>query len=204
MPSVNIREIDTTGSDVVTYQDYTVLVPGPVLSYTEGEESKKLEGLITSTSEFVHNYDAQSTVAQKDLGFVTAYQLVKRGFPVYYFPAYNYSEDAITGLPVRDYATYLDPFTGKGNVQYTADNLFDDFTDKGKYDIRFITIGGLFEEETEVVAVSQSAIACAAKRGDAVALVDVPEAGYLDEPAESGESGEQEKRALFNSILIDK
>ena len=79
-------------------------------------------------------------------------------------------------------------------VSYEAGHLkeiFKQFTDKGKYDLRFITTGGASKEEL-TAEVCREAVWCAAERGDAVALIDYA----------SGETGASEIEAEKHAASI--
>lgn len=175
MPSVNIREIDNTGSETVSYLDYTVLVPGMHLK-VPGEESGKFipfEGLFTSVTDFeahkgeFYDLDGDSCNPWEadPLGFFVAYHLVARGLSVQYVGAYKDGSESGDGAIVDS--------EGKS---ISADTFYKQFEDKGLYDLRFITVGGIKDSGAD-----NAAIKCAGNRGDAVALLDVPQAYLSDE-----------------------
>lgn len=209
MPSINIREIDRTGSDLVDYLDYTVLVPGLILNYKdETGEIVMLEGLLTNVSDLIKEYVDAPKGYNEDLGFVMTHQLLSRGMSVYYVPAYEYitPESGESGLQSEG-GYSLRRVKKPDGVHYFSEDkfleyLFKGFQDKGKYDLRFITIGGLFQLEYFRTDAYRYAIKCAAERGDAVALVDVPERGCVEDP-ESGDTESQEVE-LIHSCLMNK
>ena len=205
MPKVNIRELDLTGAETIEQLNYTVLVPGMSLYIASDDlESGEVptskdvilfQGLLTSVNDLDRDFyvpgDESSDPYQKvsaddlnkDIGFVSAYQFLSKGLSVQYVAAY-------TGIAVLDSSSEgIKPiFAGTDEKldQSEADEFFDIFSDKGKYDLRFITLGGLVAlqplKETNTnddtySYVCNAAIKCAGNRGDAVALIDVPTKG---------------------------
>lgn len=190
MPSVNIREIDNTGSETVSYLDYTVLVPGMHLQ-VPGEESGEFvpfEGLFTSVADFEAHKDEFYDLDEKScnpwdkdpLGFFVAYHLVARGLSVQYVGAYKSGDES------GDETIIVIDSEGKPKP-VSAEKFYERFEDKGLYDLRFITVGGIKDS-----AADDAAIKCAGNRGDAIALLDVPQA-YL--PDESGSEPVEVKTA---------
>lgn len=208
MPKVNIRELDLTGAETIEQLNYTVLVPGTSLYIASDDlESGELptstdvvlfQGLLTSVNDLNRDFyvpgdesgDPYKKVSaddlNKDIGFVSAYQFLSKGLSVQYVAAYtgiavlDPESDAITPIFIGDDET-LD--------QNDADTFFDIFSDKGKYDLRFITLGGLVAlqplreadtNDNNYGYVCNAAIKCAGNRGDAVALIDVPIKGNTD------------------------
>lgn len=189
MPKITIREIDNTGAETSEYLDYTVLVPGIALiesAAESGEEQTYFSGLITDKSAF----DSLTPLDYTDLGYLTAVEFVKRGLSVYYKSAYTVetveNEKSIELIDAEDY-----------------DELFAEFVDKGKYDLRFITIGGLpeLDEGTDHAEPKAyvAALRCAGDRGDAVAVMSVPKIA----PINDGEGNYTLKEILKNSKDID-
>ena len=176
MPKVSIREIDNTGSEVLQPLDYTVLIPAPTLYYKASKDATQATvldsrnskiNILTKPSDItslILSNDPTKVVGSgtstpdfilKDLGYIIAVELLKKGLSVCFVPAYTLDND--------------------GNVTVTVDNtFFDEFQDRGRYDLRFITLGGINSNITEF---SQKALICAGERGDAVAVLGVPENG---------------------------
>ena len=217
MPKISIREIDSTGGETLEYLNYTVLVPGVRLcnKITDTKTGiitlTPVEGLFTSAGDLAkYNLVAASLVPgsedkptytettgydiKTDIGFIYLYGLLKRGLSVYYAPAYEVSIDdvthEVTKTLIEDEATF-----------------FNEFTDKGKYDLRFISLGGITEgiKSSDVAdsrpfeKANKAAIKCAGDRGDAVAVLSVPEHGYI----KNSTSGEEELVSLKDSTKID-
>lgn len=92
--------------------------------------------------------------------------LLNKGLSVYYVPGYTLDE-AGNVTPTQDFSIET-PFTEKFKFQ-----------DKGRYDLRFITLGGLTvlntDDEEQFIVLAKDALTCAGYRGDAVALLDAPE-----------------------------
>ena len=181
MPKVSIREIDNTGGETLEYLNYTVLIPGPKLgkakagSTTEYEAFEPAEPL-TSVKELAdlealdeHNAKV-NTNFKADLGFLMMTELLAKGVSVFYVPAYILSESTADDVPVISAA--LADF----DLNEQKDG-FAKFSDRGRYDLRFITLGGLFNVEDKDRSYSKQALNCAGNRGDAVALLDIPEKG---------------------------
>ena len=171
MPKVSIREIDNTGTELNEYLDYTVLIPAVQLKYKVGDTDVEVKGLFTDTSildkSMVNPTGPTGTNYYEDNGYLMAYNLLQRGLSVYYYPAYVYELDTES-----KYSKKLI----KENTQTEAEfyeNLFKEFEDKGKYDLRFITIGGL--PDSDYTTASINALKCAGNRGDATAILRIPE-----------------------------
>ena len=180
MPKVNIREIDNTGTETLEYLDYTVLIPGPYLEYSDGVQKKVLQGLFTKASDFnktFTNVTFNNKVAPyaKDIGFLTAYELLKNGLTVFFVPTYEYTSDT-TKVLVDCFNQFVE-ITDLDAAQTYLKKLFQEFTDKGKYDLRFISIGGIDDSLLPGVfdIASQEALTAAGDRGDSVAVLGVPE-----------------------------
>lgn len=194
MPKVTIREIDNTGSDIEEFSDYTVFVPGIQLTITTTDETTKetvdtpFNGLISSVStfkQFLANKTAdQIEIIEKDKGFVLAKELVNKGLIVYYAGAYT-AYDADDGH-ITTWNKQYDEETGEELTEWDPEVFFHEFADKAKYDLRFITIGGLpllghdgneVGTSTERIKPvhSYAALRCASDRGDAVAVLDIPQ-----------------------------
>ena len=183
MPKVSIREIDSTGSETLQYLNYTVLIPGPKLGYyTEDpkdptkkifvEFKPKITDVYTSTKDLPKGLepiddDGEPVFAEgkydykKDLGHLMIVELLSKGLSVHYAPAYTLSDDYYVSPVARTRQEIID--------------FFEPFTDKGKIDLRFITTGGLSKVDSHYTEFAEAALKCAGKRGDAVALLDVPE-----------------------------
>lgn len=175
MPKVSIREIDNTGAEQLEYLNYTVLIPGPKLGKLQQGSTIKCDPFepsepLTSTKELkdlvaIDSKNEKVSVAVEDeLGFLMMRELLAKGLSVFYVPAYTLldTEGGKTALP--DFDLYDNSKDG-----------FAKFSDRGRYDLRFITIGGL--EDNQDRSYSKQALKCAAFRGDAVALLDIPADG---------------------------
>ena len=164
MPKVNIREIDNTGSEQQTFVENIVLMPGLIINEYDKQGVKTgntVDGLYEDSEEFINKVEQYiSTYPQSetntvkvpdyknDLGFIMTIYLLKSGLPVQYFGAYNEGQDP----------TYTE-----------LSDLYTQYEDRGKYDIRFVTPGGLRSAEA-----FQAALECAGNRGDAVMLCSAP------------------------------
>lgn len=141
MPSINIKEIDSTIANDVEYKDYTVLVPGVLGVGTPTPTAEVGDVIIFET---VADFTAAiGSSAVTDMGYLMAKKLLDLGMTVCYV--------------VIDSATDL-----------TSADFWAPFKDKGLYDLRFIISGSSDAD------IAKQMIACAAERGDAVALIDVP------------------------------
>ena len=194
MPKVSIREIDNTGSETLEYLNYTVLIPGPKLGFWTKDDQDvdvfkeftvKKSDIFKSPKDFPEDlepfnegsvFDKGSYDYKKDLGHLMIRELLSKGLTVKYVPAYTVDKDY--------------DITATENSSF-----FRAYKDKGLIDLRFITIGGLSRLE-DYVEFAQEALMCAGDRGDAVAILDVPEKGY------SG--SDLEEQDLDNTDLIDE
>lgn len=142
MPNINIKEIDSTTADEVSYNDYVVLIPGKASTgghlTAVGDEAE-----ISTTKDFIIQV-GQANLGTVDDSYKMAFKLLSLGMTVHY-------------VIINNAADLTDAF-------YTK------YQDKGKYDLRFITSGGYASAE-----IATRCITCAATRGDAVAILDVPE-----------------------------
>ena len=217
MPKVSIREIDNTGGETLEYLDYTVLVPGPILTYRDTQT--QLEGLYTKAEDFKKDLekclpesgDLGTTEAEiyDDKAVIMTYEYLKRGLSVWFKGLYQYVVDAPNGHRKRGTSDTFSHEDGKDYIQIDKDsgqalsatdisNFYKEFTDKGKYDLRFITTGGIADMYLED-AITE-AIKCAGDRGDAVAILGVPRYAWI-----APEPGEQKVETLLNtSELINK
>ena len=160
MPSVNIREINNTGSSLDVTEDFTVLFPGLINQatwknkVTVSETTTYLPTKFTNKDDFIAYFGDQVT----GKGYKAALSLIEAGLIVVYAPinATSGSSANTENVPV-----------GSGNKC----TFYDEFWDRGKWDLRFI-LTGLDDaaKETENYAV-KAAIKCAAERGDAIALI---------------------------------
>lgn len=185
MPKVSIREIDNTGGENLQYLDYTVLIPGPELKFkfdskdttdTILDSRNPKIGVLTKTTFLNKTFTNVNNINYKaDLGYLMAKELVNQGLSVLFVPAYTIrAEGASKPNPVIDHLlddVILDP--------ENDENFFKDFADRGKYDLRFISIGGLYQlnDNEDVEKALKSVLLCAGNRGDAVATLSVPEEG---------------------------
>lgn len=175
MPKISIREIDNTGTEALQYDDYCVLVPGIKFecSLPDHECIGTLDGHYTTFEAFkkalnsIFNHQTMESGGpsiaagfQNDLGFITACECLRNGLSVQYVGAY----DEPNGTDLTEES---------GSVDYGS--IFDEYTDKGKYDIRFISCGGLPFDSAKIAALN-----AAAKRGDAKAVLDVNEDASID------------------------
>lgn len=144
MPDIKIREIDSTIASEIIYNDYVVLVPG--YSANTGVSGGLVKGdtkLFEDEAKFISVIGA----ATEGLGFKIAKKLLGAGMQVQY----------VVIEAESDLTSAFD------------DTVFAQFVDKGLFDIRFVTTGGITAK-----AAAENAIKCAAERTDAVALVDIP------------------------------
>ena len=194
MPKVTIREFDRTGSNEVSYLDYTVLVPGVKVAYTDAtDEEISLDGLYEdfksfqtayanisskiskpkesgskSGSESESNSESSESSLEfpKDYGLRAAGELLKCGLSVQYVGAY---ENAIT----EDGATVTITLEKGTEKSKAISDIFSEFEDKSKYDLRFIYLGGFCNTDSHDSACT-AAITCAGNRGDALAVIAAP------------------------------
>ena len=218
MPKQSIREIDRTGGETVANLDYTVFVPGTYLTYKDANNKDVvLRGTFTNASDFDKTFTnvTVNTFAipyREDYGFLMAYELLKKGLTIEFVPVYKLGvTDGQTAVEVtktlinslhRDEHGKFDypEITTNFDAQSFLTDLYNEFSDRAKYDLRFITIGGInnsFEGDVGLLfeEASVEAIKCAGNRADAVAILDAAEKG--DAPIDSfysvweGEDGGQ-------------
>lgn len=176
MPSVNIREIDRTGNEAITYIENMALISGVKIEvYNSDKELVSLDGEYQSLASFKSRvteiFDIlDSTVFEsgeeeyeevnnklrnimylfiKDKGFAMAYLTLSKGLPVQYFGLYDLKYD--TDLDSGDESDVEPDFTfdinpaepGEespyANMLNDITNKFEEFSDRGKYDFKFIS-----------------------------------------------------------------
>ena len=119
------------------------------LDYTvlvPGMQVEGLTGLWEDANLFKAAFKLAAVKEDADMGIIAAYQLLKQGLSVYY-----------VGIDEFD----------------SIEDLYKEFSDKGKYDLRFITALG-FDGNEAYEEAAKYALKCAGDRGDACALLDIP------------------------------
>lgn len=162
MPKINIIEKDLTTSNSTTYDDFVVAVLAiPAITPTTEEQATPVLVSNNSGNKEAITFDAFAAsyygTSTSSYGYSTMKELVK--------------ERGMTALFV--------PYSSEESLEDEFDKtIFAKLADRSLYDIRFILTG-----EAKSVKASKNAIRCAAKRGDAIALIDIP---AQIEPEESG------------------
>lgn len=157
MPSIIIKEKDKTSAEKIQYDDYTVLIPGNCALASDSETAysvtyANVNYTVENGSEFLfETYEALKAIIGKgadlDKNHVS-YHMAKRLLNL--------------GMKVL-YVVVV--------AKEISTTFFTKFEDRGLYDLRFITAGG-FEIDKDIAdAMNLSA----ARRGDAVALFNIPE-----------------------------
>ena len=159
MPSIVIKEKDKTGAEAVQYDDYTVLIPGHAYSNDQYEVSYAGQDyVVKEDTEFLfETYAALKGIIGKgdDLDNEhVSYHMAKRLLNL--------------GMKVL--------YVVKTHINVASDNpggisFFEKFKDKGIYDLRFITAGEFITNKY----LADEMINCASRRGDATAVINVPE-----------------------------
>ena len=145
MPKTRITETDLTGVPSLGTIPNVVYIPGAAAEHVDAI-------LYTTPKAFEEAFGVNSTIGYfEDLSAKMAHHLLKLGMQVLYegFPAVNGDCGEITGITMDK-------------------DVWLRLQDKSLYDIRFLTTGGYWMPSTEMIT-------CAAKRCDAVALLDTKE-----------------------------
>ena len=155
MPNIYQREIDKTLSSDLALFDYTVLIPGK--KYTNGTlDVETKEKLYTNSTDFkkeIGTFDVEKDKTE-DLSYVMAEKLLDLGLTVLYVVV-----------------------TSEKDID---DDFVTKYSDKGRFDIRFITSGGFEdpiptgEEKSMKYPIVDRINKCALNRGDCVALPTIP------------------------------
>lgn len=152
MPKIVINEKDFSGNNGAAAISTAVFIPGLI---GQSATEQAAEGVIT-LCESVRSFEAAfgtkpatitaGTTESSDKSWVMAHTLLQLGLPVYYvgFSTKTSLETAIDGT-----------------------DLWTEVTDRGLYDIRFITVGGYPSTSRAGVMIT-----AAKTRGDAVAILD--------------------------------
>lgn len=152
MPKIIIKEKDYTTAEPREYDDYVAFVPGLSVLKEAGTEE-----LFEDAAKFESTIGAATT----GIGYEYALRLLKLGMKVFY-------------------VVFADEGTLISTLKGTYANFWKKYEDKSLFDLRFITSGGYGldsvsgGENTDAKAIAQNMIKCAAERGDAYAVVDVP------------------------------
>ncbi len=130
---------------------------------------------------------------KRDYGFIYSCYLLSQGIPVYYVPAYTESdllsaEDTMSITPSQFVTAEVTDTEGNVTTKEVLSSHADEettivtgphymfdfntFTDRGLYDIRFITIAGLEKDEF-----LSKAMLAAATRGDSALITSAPSKG---------------------------
>lgn len=152
MPSVNIKEIDKTTANDVSYYDYTVFIPG--IEGDGGTQSSSSIVEYSKLTDFEAAIKKPASGTEATISYNMASKLLDLGIHV----LFGVVDDTTFPLDTGGIAT----------------TLYKKLEDKGVYDIRFVTCGGYANQ-----LLAKLAIKCAAERGDAVAILD-PAAGYVE------------------------
>lgn len=177
MPKITINEKDLTSGGAYLASENVVYIPG---FSTENDVAGE-PVLCKTVGEFTQHFGATPLLLndKDDKSYIMAYELLKLGMYVLY------------EVP----ATALGEQTAVENVNEMENALgqkgfWTRLTDRGKYDIRFITSGAYAKDNIEIIT---EMLATAQTRGDAIALID--HASVLTE--------KQEVQEYFDEIGAD-
>lgn len=182
MPNVNIRELDNTGSEAITYDDYAVVIPGLInKGRTSGEDAHYYWPSVSGEGETIEDFKAvRFDNLSKFKECFPALEIQEGGETA---PTYGYSYDMACALLKLGLVVIYKPAGGYNDpddISNLREDFFNEFADKGLYDIRFITTGQFRADYTAPAASdSDNATYCpaaivAATRGDCVAVIDIP------------------------------
>jgi len=218
MPRVNIREIDNTGSGSRGYIENIALLPALKLEgYDEDDTLITVDGTYTTLASFEQQVekvfktieiewddpekykdeiaaqtklDAIKDVFIQDKGYAMAHMLLSYGLPIDYKGIYNLD---VTYLDSGEEYAVVKPNISELEGSEIVKNLYKDYSDKGKYDGKFILppyidldkeeplerdpdTGKLVKgiNERFIINVDQRAMECAGNRGDSYALIYSP------------------------------
>lgn len=221
MPRVNIREIDNTGSDTRSYIENIALLPAlKIEGYDKDRNLITVDGTYTTLSAFEAQvlkvfetisveWESGDEVEQKakdelirmkdvfiqDKGYAMAHILLTYGLPIDYKGLYTLT---INSQESGEYVT-VEPNIDDLKDSGLLSKLYDDYSDKAKYDGKFILppyIDLNVKEEEEIIdgqvvpgikerfilASDTLAIKCGGTRGDSYGLVYSP--NYLKDAKE--------------------
>ena len=195
MPKIIIREKDYTRPGLADYENFTVVVPGFVLSGYHADVFDE-NGIyeVSSSKDFKENVGAvlpkaftyDSLEIPAHYGNQIAYELLRLGYTVLYVNIGEISINAGTGDITFSNTTAYNRF-----LEYYGDgteNVFEPLKDKANYDFRFVVSGlinsnaSVNEKIIDLVEFNESQPnADDNGRGDCVALIDIPEEAYFVE-----------------------
>lgn len=158
MPGITIKEYDITGAGEIEYNDYTVLIPGHAADYDQEQTSYNVTYPAFGGKTYTVTNGAEFLLETRE----ALKAIIGRGGDLNDNISYLMSAKLLDlGMKVL----YV-----VNDAENLASDFFDKFQDRGLYDLRFITGGGFETKE----AIANDAIKCASRRGDAVALINVP------------------------------
>ncbi len=231
MPSVNIREIDRTGNEALTYIENMALISGVKIEvYDEKGELVSLDGEYASLASFKARITEifeilDNTVFEsgeeaetneklrkiihlflKDKGLAMAYMSLSNGLPIQYLGLYDLDfEENLDSGEESDVQPKFD-FTEKGVSNLV--NIFEEFTDRGKYDFKFITapyidVNTKDEDKASfITSLNRIVTKVAGDRGDAYALCYAP--SYLKKSSLIDQWVSTDKNKTFYGANIER
>lgn len=159
MPKITINELDFTSGGVLLATENVVYIPG-FSTLTLDSEKIGVPTLCKTVEKFTELFGTTPKLldGKDDKSFVMAYELLKLGmFVLYEVPAVAMGGTTAVAT-VAELETSL-ALTG----------FWTRLTDKGRFDIRFITSGAYAKADEDVIT---AMVTAASTRGDAIALVD--------------------------------
>lgn len=182
MPYINILEVDKSFNPSYATDSNIVFIPG-FMGTTTSDGSTAGSGTIdkptlcTTVAEFTAAFGSfpkefssgSPIVYKEDIAWVMAYELISGGMQVLYM---------VPGTSTSSYATAV-ASEAEMLTAISADHLWDMLKDRGSYDVRFLTCGGvsqtLSSESGSTVTLNAAvagAMGVANARGDCSVLVD--------------------------------
>lgn len=158
MPKITINELDSTSGGVLLATENVVYIPG-FSTLTLASAKIGVPTLCKTVEEFTEVFGTTPKLldGKDDKSFVMAYELLKLGmFVLYEVPVAMEGGTAVA--TVAELETSL-----------TSAGFWTRLTDKGRFDIRFITSGAYAKADNAVIT---AMVTAASTRGDAIALVD--------------------------------
>ena len=161
MPKITIRDVDYTTGGAYLPSSHAVYIPG----FSSAESLTGLIGvptLLTSVNELIAKFgDAPLALGTSDdKSYVMAYELLQLGLPV----LYEVPAKTLGGSSAVEIESEMLAALGQTG-------FWTRLTDRGRYDIRFITAGG-YAGGVSAIAKEMTLVASDSGRGDAIALVD--------------------------------
>ena len=153
-----------SGEDLIKVNKGTIITL-KVVNYVklpiDLEDPEWISNIERITGPFSDDDGKTAPLYSRDLAYAIAINLLDQGLPIQYAGLYDLEVDTTKTYSAK----------AKTLTEEEIKNFYKSYEDKGKYDIKFVTPGSLYED----VNVLMGCMQCAANRGDAIATLSLPQ-----------------------------